>query len=262
LKVLFMASISLSPRLNLEASNSKERDTFSSLLRVLRTAEGVSLVGKAAEKASGIAVELGNSQAAVAQTRCAQAVTFLNLPRLPGVWVDFTKSVRDLVSSSNKTPAEQRRKWTKATHDGSEAIGVTAKATELAVLFSGQVSNLLEPAKPALAAVSLVNGATALAISAENLHAVRKIPANTGSSEHQKAVQQSTKSHLLAVTKNTLAVTSAILGIVLLATGFGAIPGIILLVLGLSTALVALSGKVYEEGMDSKPIDAYKHIQK
>ena len=99
----------------------------------------------------------------------------------------------------------------------------------------------------------------------EDLAAVnRAIAGAKGVSEEcQNVLYETKKRKLLALAKNVCSVAAALSGIILIATGVGVIPGIALLVLGLSGTIFALWGKIHEEGMRWKPIDFFggKHVK-
>jgi hypothetical protein len=245
----------------------EDRALLPSVLRVFRTAEGISYVGASIRDVLMIVDQTGLAHSGAAAHRFADGAAVLTtFPRLPGLWVEVKKSADAIRAPKiEQTKLEYQRKWDKGVHNVCEAVSSTAKATTTILSLSAQNTALLEPIRPFLSSVSLVGSVSSLKMDIEDLAAVnRAIAGAKGVSEEcQNVLYETKKRKLLALAKNVCSVAAALSGIILIATGVGVIPGIALLVLGLSGTIFALWGKIHEEGMRWKPIDFFggKHVK-
>lgn len=244
-----------------------DRALFPSVLRVFKTAEGVSLFGKLAENSLKLVNELGLVHSREAANRFADGVAVLTVfPRLPGLWFEVKKSVAAVrESKESQTPAEARRKWDKGVHHVCEAVSATSKAAAVTLSLSAQNVAILDPIKPFVGVFSFIGNASSLKMNVEDLNAVNKVLAEVKnvSSDFQTVLYQTKKGKLLALVKNVCSVAAAFFGVILIATGVGIVSGTALLVLSLGSVTFSLWGKIHEEGMRWKPIDFFggKHVK-
>jgi hypothetical protein len=183
--------------------------------------------------------------------------------RLPSLWEDAIRSVSDFMGKHHDDyiPGIGVRRVEKAVGDLAEAISATSTCSE--VILSSVAPALC----PAVRSVATITGCTSditdSIISVDNLkHTNRALHDIEGSSRSFKNVlKENQRRNMILVVKTVCAAVGSVFGVLALATGAALAPAIILLSIALVSTLAAITAKVYEGTMTSKPIDWFDKDQ-
>jgi|GEM_PF-3620452 len=276
-KIICEEKIPLSLKLNGSSESIKKYlNAESSVFRWLKTAKGVALVAKFSEDFLKISSEIGLISARGAAQKYAEGTALImTFPALPGVWKELRQSVDHLINSYalRNSPEFQsdwdkrinQRKWDKVFHNSAKTMSETSKAAHVFISLGNFPTgfHLLHSLKPFLNAVSFVQNFSSLKMNIENFNSISSICVSSDLTEDCRSILNETKKRsLLSLIKDVVSVASAILGLILIGTGAGIIPGIVFLSLSFTSVIFSIWGEVYEEGMRWKPIDLFddRHV--